>query len=160
MPRTLGSTIQNSRNISLNTQANLKNFYNKVPFLKEINNKRRPRPQDREVSNEKKDGFGNVIEEEEKEKREINPLEHILRFVMGLHNVSGTYARNEGSMLPGYAFRSRYAGFNNDFTPGLPFLLDRNTRTCTATALARQPLPTRRRKTAGCWSRQPEQPVH
>ena len=120
----LGSTIQNSRNISLNTQANLKNFYNKVPFLKEINNKRRPRPQDREVSNEKKDGFGNVIEEEEKEKREINPLEHILRFVMGLHNVSGTYARNEGSMLPGYAFRSRYAGFNNDFTaPGLPFLL-------------------------------------
>ncbi|MGB2228001.1 MAG: cell surface protein SprA, partial [Flavobacteriales bacterium] len=33
---TLGNTIQNSRNISLNAQANLKNFYNKVPYLKEI----------------------------------------------------------------------------------------------------------------------------
>ena len=120
----LGNTIQNSRNISLNSQANLKNFYNKVPYLKEINNKRRPRPQDREVSNEKKDGFGNVIEDEEKDKKEINPLEHILRFLMGLHNVSATYARNEGSLLPGYAFKSRYAGFNNDFTaPGIPFLL-------------------------------------
>ena len=38
----LGNTIQNSRNVSLNAQANFKNFYNKVPFFKEINNKRRP----------------------------------------------------------------------------------------------------------------------
>ena len=82
--------------MSLNTQANLKNFYNKVPFLKEINNKRRPRPSSRNVSNEKRDGFGKIEDDEEKEKIELNPMEHILRFVMGLHNVSGTYARNEG----------------------------------------------------------------
>ena len=121
---TLGSTIQNSRNVSLNAQANLKNFYNKVPFLKEINNKRRPRPKDRDVSNERRDGFGNLEEEEEKEKRNINPIEHILRFAMGLRNVSATYARNEGTLLPGYAEQANYGGFNRDFgAPGLPFLL-------------------------------------
>ncbi|HBS19427.1 MAG TPA: cell surface protein SprA, partial [Flavobacteriales bacterium] len=121
---TLGNTIQNSRNLSLNTQANFKNFYNKVPFLKEINNKRRPRPSDREVSNEKRDGFGNIIDEEEKEKKELNIVEHVLRFAMGLHTVSGTYARNEGTMLPGYAQQASFAGFDRNFTaPGLPFLL-------------------------------------
>ena len=121
---TLGNTIQNSRNLSLNTQANFKNFYNKVPFLKEINNKRRPRPSNREVSNEKRDGFGNIIDEEEKEKKELNIVEHVLRFAMGLHTVSGTYARNEGTMLPGYAQQASFAGFDRDFTaPGLPFLL-------------------------------------
>ena len=120
----LGNTIQNSRNVSLNAQANFKNFYNKVPFLKEINNKRRPRPSDREVSNEKRDGFGNIEDEEEKEKIELNIVEHILRFAMGLHSVSGTYARNEGTMLPGYQPTASYAGFDDAFTaPGLPFLL-------------------------------------
>ena len=120
----LGNTIQNSRNVSLNAQANFKNFYNKVPFFKEINNKRRPRPSDREVSNEKRDGFGNIEDEEEKEKIELNIVEHILRFAMGLHSVSGTYARNEGTMLPGYQPTASYAGFDDAFTaPGLPFLL-------------------------------------
>ena len=121
---TLGNTIQNSRNISLNTQANFKNFYNKVPFLKEINNKRRPRPSSREVSNEKRDGFGNIIDEDEEEKLELNIVEHVLRFAMGLHTVSGTYARNEGTMLPGYNPQASFAGFNRNFTaPGLPFLI-------------------------------------
>ena len=95
-----------------------------MPFLKEINNKRRPRPSDREVSNEKRDGFGNIIDEEEKEKKELNIVEHVLRFAMGLHTVSGTYARNEGTMLPGYAQQASFAGFDRNFTaPGLPFLL-------------------------------------
>ena len=121
---TLGNTIQNSRNLSLNTQANFKNFYNKVPYLKEINNKRRPRPSDREVSNERRDGFGNIEEEEEKEKIELNIVEHVLRFAMGLHNISGTYARNEGTMLPGYAPKAVYGGFDRDLmAPGIPFLV-------------------------------------
>jgi len=121
---TLGNTIQNSRNLSLNAQANFKNLYNKVPYLKEINDKRRPRPSDRNVSNEKRDGFGNIEEDDEKEKKDINPIEHILRFAMGLHNVSGTFARNEGTMLPGYAQRATYGGFDKELVaPGLPFLL-------------------------------------
>ena len=38
--------------------------------------------------------------------------------------MSGTYARNEGTMLPGYAQQASFAGFDRNFTaPGLPFLL-------------------------------------
>jgi len=122
----LGNTIQNSRNLSLNGQANFVKLYNRVPYLKEINNKRPKKKTNSNVSNERRDGFGNIEEEEEKKKREwnINPLEHILRFAMGIQNISGSFSRNEGIMLPGYSQQARYAGFNSDFTaPGLMFVL-------------------------------------
>src|SRR5690606_10923813 len=35
----LGNVIQNSRNVSLNGQLNFTNLYNKVPYLKELNQK-------------------------------------------------------------------------------------------------------------------------
>ena len=144
---------QNSRNISLNAQANLKNFYNKVPYLKEINNKRRPCPKDREVSNERRDGFGNIEEEEEKEKRDINLLEHILRFAMGLHNVSATYSRNEGTLLPGYAPRATQVGFDQGLdAPGLPFLLGHQQTDVFGNGLAMAPTPTRPPPTGGSCS--------
>ncbi|PCJ81764.1 MAG: hypothetical protein COA49_04475 [Bacteroidetes bacterium] len=120
---TLGSTIQNSRNLSLNGQANFVKLYNKVPYLKEINNKRPKRPSNRNVNNERRDGFGEIIEEE-KEKIEINPIEHILRFAMGIQNISGTFSRNEGILLPGYGRSSRWGGFDDDLqAPGLLFLV-------------------------------------
>ena len=123
---TLGATIQNSRNLSLNGQANFVKLYNKVPYLKEINNKRPKKASNRNVSNERRDGFGNIEEEDEKEKRDwnINPLEHILRFAMGVQNISGSFSRNEGMMLPGYDYSARYSGFSPDFdAPGALFLL-------------------------------------
>ena len=123
---TLGSTIQNSRNLSLNGQANFVKLYNRVPYLKEINNKRPKKANNnRNVSNERRDGFGNIEEEEERERKwNIKPMEHILRFAMGVQNISGTFSRNEGMLLPGYAESARYTGFNQDFTsPGLLFLI-------------------------------------
>ncbi len=121
---TLGATIQNSRNLSLNGQANLLKLYNRVPFLKEINNKRPKRPSSRNVSNQSRDGFGEIEDEEEKDKIEINPIEHILRFAMGLQSISGTFSRNEGIMLPGFAETSRYGGFDENLeSPGLLFLI-------------------------------------
>jgi cell surface protein SprA len=121
----LGSTIQNSRNLSLNGQANFLKLYNRVPYLKEINNKRPKRASSRQVSNERRDGFGNIEEEDEREKKlNINPIEHILRFMMGVQNISGTFSRNEGIMLPGYAEITKYSGFDSNFNaPGILFLL-------------------------------------
>ena len=121
---TLGATIQNSRNLSLNGQANFLKFYNRVPYLKEINNKRPKRPTGRDVSNERRDGFGEVKEEEEKKKLDINPIEHILRFAMGIQSISGTFSRNEGILLPGYGQTSKWAGFDENLeAPGLLFLV-------------------------------------
>ena len=123
---TLGSTIQNSRNISLNGQANFLKLYNKVPYLKEINNQRPKKKSARDISNERRDGYGNEIEDEEKEKKErnIQPMKHILRFMMGVQNISGSYSRNEGMMLPGYAGTAAYGGFSQDLqSPGALFLI-------------------------------------
>jgi len=99
-------------------------FYNRVPYLKEINNKRPKRPSERDVSNERRDGFGEIQDDEEKRKLEINPIEHILRFAMGIQSISGTFSRNEGILLPGYGQTSRWAGFDDALeAPGILFLV-------------------------------------
>lgn len=120
----LGHTIQNSRNVSLNLQANFTTLYNKVPALKEVLSPKPVRPQSRRpVSNDERDGYGNT-KDEEKVKLEIDPLEHILRLLMTVQNVSGSYTRNEGMMLPGFGPRAKVGGFDENFeAPGLPFLL-------------------------------------
>ena len=120
----LGNTIQNSRNLSLNAQANFTNLYNKIPGVKDLLNPPRRAPTARDIRNEDRDGFGNAEEDEEKEKLEINPLATIVRLIASVQNVSGTYSRNEGILLPGYLPGARYAGFDDSFTaPGALFLL-------------------------------------
>lgn len=120
----LGHTIQNSRNISLNVQANFLNLYNKVDYLKEINSNKPKQNQGRQnTRNEDLDGFGNEKEEKE-EKDKFNPLHALLRIMMGVRNVSGSYTRNEGIMLPGFDRTTRFVGMDPTFTaPGIPFVL-------------------------------------
>jgi cell surface protein SprA len=105
----IGNTIQNSRNISLNLQGNFTTLYNKIPGVKDLLSPPRKAPR-RQSSNENRDGFGNE-EEEEKKKLELNPLAAIVRLITSVQNVSGTFSRNEGMLLPGYGQKARYAGF-------------------------------------------------
>lgn len=121
---TLGNTIQNARNLSLNAQANLVNLYNKVPMLKEINNAK-PKNNNRSNRNQERDGFGNIIEDEdEDDKDKFNPLNAALRLIMSLRNVSGSYTRNEGILLPGYANGTQILGMDENFEgPGIGFIV-------------------------------------
>ena len=121
---TLGNTIQNSRNLTLNAQANLVNWYNKVDFLKEINNAKPSRSNNRRSSdNTRKNGFGEE-EEEEEEKEKINPLHGVARLLMMVRNVSGAYTRNEGILLPGYNRGTQFVGMDQNFEgPGVGFIL-------------------------------------
>ncbi len=126
----IGNTIQNSRNISLNAQANFTTLYNKIPGVKDLLNPPRKAPR-RQTNNENRDGFGNP-EEEEKEKLELNPLATVVRLLASIQNVSGTFSRNAGMLLPGYARKARYAGFEgfqDEFSPayGLFLLGHQNT---------------------------------
>lgn len=121
---TLGHTIQNSRNLTLNMQANFLNLYNKVPLLKEVNSNKKKKDKKKEVDNEEKDGFGNVIDKEDKKKSEFNPLHTVLRLMMMVRNVSGSYTRNEGILLPGYANSTNMFGMDKNFEgPGVGFIL-------------------------------------
>jgi cell surface protein SprA len=124
----LGNTIQNSRNLQLNGQANFETLYNKVPLLKNINTGKKPKDDKKEKDKgkedpTKKDGFGK--EKEKVEKAEpINPLYVGLRFLMMVRNVSGTYSRTEAMLLPGYDRRTQAVGMDEHFeAPGYGFIL-------------------------------------
>jgi cell surface protein SprA len=119
----LGHTIQNSRNLTLNLQANFLNLYNKIDYLKELNSNRPNNRGRSNVRNEDRDGFGNADEEEE-ESGKFNPLDAALRFLMMVRNVSGSYTRNEGILLPGYDRTTQVFGMDPNFNaPGIPFVL-------------------------------------
>ncbi|MGY8942088.1 MAG: T9SS outer membrane translocon Sov/SprA, partial [Flavobacteriales bacterium] len=118
----IGHTIQNSRNVSINAQANFTKLYSKVSAINDLLNPPRKAPRRNDVRNEDRDGFGDA--EEEKVKLKINPLATIVRLIASVQNVSGTFSRNEGMILPGYDRRARYGGFGDSFlAPGAPFLL-------------------------------------
>lgn len=123
---TLGNTIQNSRTLTLNGQANFETLYNKSKRLKEINQGKKPKNNNKgKTDNTKKDGFGNDPDDKKKDDKEpFNPVDATLRFLMMIRNVSGTYTRNEGILLPGYNKRTNVVGFDPNFEgPGVDFLL-------------------------------------
>lgn len=120
---TLGNTIQNSRSITINPQANMQTLYNKVPFLKKINEDSKKKGRGRQPRNSEVDGFGEEIEKEDK-KSDFNPLHELGRLLMMVQNVSGSYQRTEGILLPGYGRSTQVFGMDPNFNaPGIPFIL-------------------------------------
>ncbi|MCI5056970.1 MAG: cell surface protein SprA [Flavobacteriales bacterium] len=131
---TLGHTIQNSNNIQLNGTANFRNLYNKVPYLKKVNQKfRRSRNKKKKPAVKKKtpdppknpnDSTDTKKKKREKDKNKITPIDHVVHVLMGVRNASLTYSQNNGLLLPGYGRRTQILGFDNQFEgPGVPFLL-------------------------------------
>jgi cell surface protein SprA len=127
---TLGNTIQNSRNVSLNGQANFLSLYNKVKFFKDVNTKfqkqgRAPaRPQGgRDAQRPKEE------EEEDDEKKEKDPnapgiIDYAAKLLMSVKNLSVVYSQNEGTLLPGYGRTSNILGMDPGFNaPGIGFVL-------------------------------------
>lgn len=123
----LGHTIQNSRQIQLNTQANFETLYNKVPRLKTaLQGKKKDDKKKDEKKDDpaNKDGFGKDTKEKKEKPEPVNVTDIALRFGMMIRNVQGSYTKNEGMMLPGYARTVNFAGFDDTFDgPGLGFLL-------------------------------------
>ena len=123
---TLGHTIQNSQNISINGQFNFVSLYNKSKYLKAINDKARSRPKPRqqgagalrEATQENKEG-----EEEKKEPVQIKPLEGLARVLMTIRTGTFTYSQNSGMLLPGYDRRTNIVGMDDFEAPGLGFIL-------------------------------------
>ena len=114
-----GNTVQNSQNWQINGNANLTQLYNKIPFLKKINQNRRRSGSARKAaakgrnSNARKGGSKDSIPE--KEKVNVGKVigEGIASFIMMLKSVNVTYSENNGTMLPGYQPKSRYIGLDD-----------------------------------------------
>ncbi|MFN4122383.1 MAG: cell surface protein SprA [Flavobacteriales bacterium] len=130
-----GNIISNSQTVNLSGQMNFTQLYNKVPYLKKINQKRpgakKPTNQPtRGKDNLKKDpkAARDTTKKGQKEK-EPNPTlekikENTARFLMMVKNVSVTYSENNGTSLPGYIRKTQNVGLDrSDFAPGIPFIL-------------------------------------
>lgn len=132
---TLGHTIQNSRNVSINGQLNFINLYNKVPYLKKINQKGGGKGMVSQKGGvagkipvkgkegEKKEGDDKDKKEDDKKERKFKVEEHLFRALMAVRNVNFTYSATDGTLLPGFNRETSLVGLDNNFTaPGLGFI--------------------------------------
>jgi cell surface protein SprA len=135
---TLGNTIQNSQTISLNGQFNFVNLYNKIPYLKRINDKARGKGGKKPAPPAKKDagkeGDKSAEKKDPKDKgdattKKIDPLEGLCRVLMAVRTGNITYSQNSGMLLPGYGRGTNILGMDPGFdAPGWGFILGQQNR--------------------------------
>ncbi|WP_426493327.1 cell surface protein SprA [Hymenobacter sp. 102] len=120
----LGNTIQNNGELSANGKIDLVKLYNKVRFLNIINNAPPPQPRVREKDGAKPGQAPATAAADSSQGPQLRLLKGILRSLMTARSLNFTYARSNGTLLPGYLPRTRFFGLDNGFdAPGVPFLL-------------------------------------
>ncbi|HRD52237.1 MAG TPA: cell surface protein SprA [Flavobacteriales bacterium] len=120
---TLGHVVQNSRNLSLNSQLNFVTLYNKSKWLKKINDKAK-RPAARPQTAPARGGAQPKPDKpEDKPKEKFNVLENLARMLMAIRTGSFTYSQTNGTLLPGYGRKTNIVGMDNFGAPGLGFVL-------------------------------------
>ena len=119
----LGNVISNSMDVSANGSVNLVGLYNKVPFLKKINDGNR---------RNRRGGRSNTImsranaKEDEAEVKSAwkTIYKGALRFLMMVRDANINYSRNEGTSLPGFMPEPDLFGVNfGKDAPGAGFAL-------------------------------------
>ncbi|MGB3589773.1 MAG: cell surface protein SprA, partial [Tunicatimonas sp.] len=115
----IGNNIQNNRDRSATGKIDMVGLYNKIKFLKDINDGgrgRRPQPQPPRNPQD--------TTEQEKPKPDLKALKGLSRLIMALRSINVTYSLNEGTMLPGFIQTPYLFGLDDAFAaPGVPFLL-------------------------------------
>jgi cell surface protein SprA len=101
----LGNTIENSQKLQINSTANMVTLYNKVKYLKKLNQKRRSGGrsmqgqrlnlppsggEDSKDSTKTKESVGKIV------------LDNFLQLLMSVRNVSFSYSESNGTALPGF----------------------------------------------------------
>lgn len=124
----LGGVIQNSNNIMLTGSANMTTLYNKIPYLKKLNQSMLP---SRQAQTQR---FTKEIKELEAEGKSptdtivktnylVKVFDHLLMIITGVKNISLNYSETNGFVLPGFAHKPKYLGNVWEIdAPGLPFI--------------------------------------
>lgn len=103
------NTIQNSRDQTITGRIEMVKLYNKISFLKDINNPPRANP----TKTKQPDTV-----------RTASPaVKGLLRLLMSLRSISGTYSVIEGTILPGFAPSPWLFGLDQYGAPGWKFVL-------------------------------------
>ncbi|HTA62659.1 MAG TPA: cell surface protein SprA [Bacteroidia bacterium] len=152
---TIGNTIQNAQTQAYTTQLNMVNLYNKIPYLKRLN-QNLPKPKkDKKKADDKKKTDGKpdpnnpldknkpptagtntlTAKPDTSKKKDSNPLEifdHLARVLMTLKQISANYNITQGTTLPGFAPEASILGTSNNGNngqfgaPGLGFVFGGN----------------------------------
>ena len=117
----LGNTIQNSQNLSLNGQLNFVTLYNKSKYLKRINEKAKGRPAARPQA-PKPPAAGADSTAAPPKGGKINLLEGLARVLMIVRTGTVTYSQNSGILLPGYSRPTNLVGMDDFMAPGFGFI--------------------------------------
>lgn len=124
-----GHTIQNSRNFTVNGQANMVNLYNKIELLRRINTGSRGRggrksvkppgsdsknnSTDNDKDKDKKDDKDKDKKKKKKDDKVHPAVEVVGRMIMSVRNVSFTYTETDGMRLPGFAGETTVLGMGD-----------------------------------------------
>jgi cell surface protein SprA len=119
----LGNTIQNSTTASLTGKVDLVRLYNKVKFLKGINEQVTAQEQTGRPPLPGTPGAPVAAPDTAGPKRDLKVLKGVLRVIMSARSINFNYERNEGTLLPGYLPGTRSFGLSEFGSPGLPFVL-------------------------------------
>jgi cell surface protein SprA len=121
----IGHTIQNSQTISINGQLNFVNLYNKIKYLKKINDKAKSNkaPPKGKAAGDKDKKDAKEEEKKDEKKGGINPIEGFFRVLMSVRTGTITYTQNSGTLLPGYARKTNIIGMDGFDAPGWGFVL-------------------------------------
>ncbi len=121
----IGNTIQNSRTISVNGQLNFVSLYNKIKYLKKINDKAKGNKGSKSPPKGKGSGSkADSTNTKEPKPSKINPAEGFARVLMMIRTGTITYTQNSGMLLPGWGRGPNVLGMDQGFgAPGFGFVL-------------------------------------
>ncbi|MCD4665415.1 MAG: cell surface protein SprA, partial [Bacteroidales bacterium] len=119
----LGNTIANNKNWNINGNADLNKLYNKVGFLKNIN---QPKRNSRKGKNQKKETLpeGDTVKTK---KPRVNygkvAYETFFKILMSVKKVTIQYSENNGTLIPGFMPEPGILGNNwSSGAPGMEFI--------------------------------------
>jgi cell surface protein SprA len=115
----VGHTISNKQNLQVNTRLNMTRFYNKIGYLKKINNKyntnRTTRVQNEKLKKQRDSTYNEPIAG--------TFMESLARIVMSVKSVSVNYTDNGGIVMPKFKSRNSLLGMASSFKePGWAFV--------------------------------------
>jgi cell surface protein SprA len=125
----IGNTIKNSQSRQVNGQLNFVNFYNKVPYLKKVNQKYQakgapPKPGAKATPPKPLGAPADTLKKNQKDPNKLSIPDRFALIMMSVKNASVTYTQNEGTLLPGYSDSTYILGMNSAFNrPGWGFVL-------------------------------------
>ena len=131
----LGNLIENNVTYAINGGLNLLNLYNKVPYLKEINQgKKRSLSQQRPMVPSRPGGRGQEAQQPDNLPDSLKPekpkfnfgkflLDGTLRILMAVRKATFQYTQGHGTALPGFLPEPDFMGINlGTNAPGLGFV--------------------------------------